>query len=454
MRKPATPPSIEAIFAKLGKDSGHQRIIDVITRAAELQDQEYLPWDKLRYKTPPEDLSSEEWWLATSFARNSMRRRLPLYSLDGAPFSYALPDDILQLTEEISRRASGAIAVPEPVTNPSTRDRYIVNSLIEEAIRSSQLEGASTSRKVAKEMIRSGRRPKDRSEQMILNNYNAMQRIVELRDKDFTPELICELHRIVTDDTLDNPQAAGRIQSNPDPSDRVAVWGPGMADEEPVHVPPPVDQLPERLQRLCDFANSTDDRPWIQPTLRSLTLHFMAGYDHYFEDGNGRTARLLFYWSMLRHGYWLTEFLSISKILLGAPAQYGRSFIYTEQDAGDLTYFFLYHLKVITRAINELDKYLARKVQELRETRVLLSATPGEYNHRQLALLELAIKEPQTIFTIESHARSHNVSYETSRSDLRNLEERSLLQQSKLGRQFVWQAAGNLASLIRESQFR
>jgi Fic family protein len=157
---------------------------------------------------------------------------------------------------------------------------------------------------------------------------------------------------------------------------------------------------------------------------------------------------------MLRHGYWLTEFLSISKILLGAPAQYGRSFIYTEQDAGDLTYFFLYHLKVITRAINELDKYLARKVQELRETRVLLSATPGEYNHRQLALLELAIKEPQTIFTIESHARSHNVSYETSRSDLRNLEERSLLQQSKLGRQFVWQAADNLASLIRESQFR
>jgi Fic family protein len=116
-----------------------------------------------------------------------------------------------------------------------------------------------------------------------------------------------------------------------------------------------------------------------------MTLHFMMGYDHYFEDGNGRTARLLFYWSMLRHVYWLTEFLSISKILTNAPGQYGRSFFYTEQDSGDLTYFFLYHLKVITRAINELDAYLARKVQELRETRVLLSAIPGEYNHRQLA---------------------------------------------------------------------
>jgi Fic family protein len=302
-------------------------------------------------------------------------------------------------------------------------------------------------------MIRSGRRPKDRSERMIMNNYNAMQRIGELRNEKITPELIFELHRIVTEGTLDNPESAGKIQSSPDPADRVAVWGPGLDDEEPVHVPPPVEQLPERLNRLCDFANSTLDKPYIQPVLRSLTLHFMFGYDHYFEDGNGRTARLLFYWSMLRHGYWLTEFLSISKILIGAPGQYARSFLYTEQDSGDLTYFFLYHLKVITRSINELDKYLARKVQELRETRILLSAVPGEYNNRQLALLESAIKEPQAVFTIESHARSHNVSYETSRSDLRDLEARALLRQSKAGRQFIWRPAEDLASLLRKSQF-
>jgi Fic family protein len=453
MRKPVPPPSVEALLTELQASRDQARLVELVTRAANLADQEYLPWDKLRHKKPPEGLTAEEWWFVTSISRNSMRRRLPLYAVDGKPLSYALPDDLLRLTEEISRRASGVIAVPEPVTNPATRDRYVVNSLIEEAIRSSQLEGASTARKVAKEMIRSGRSPRDRSEQMIVNNYNAMQRIGEWRDREITPDLICELHRIVTEGTLDNPESAGKIQDNPDPADRVAVWGPGLDDREPVHVPPPVEQLPDRLKTLCDFANSTKDRPWIPPVLRSLALHFMFGYDHYFEDGNGRTARLVFYWSMLRHGYWLTEFLSISNILIGAPAQYGRSFIYTEQDSGDLTYFFLYHLKVITRAINELDKYLARKVQELRETRVLLSAIPGEYNNRQLALLEAAIREPETVFTIESHARSHNISYETSRSDLRDLEERSLLRRSKSGRQFVWRSADNLASLIRKSQF-
>ena len=45
--------------------------------------------------------------------------------------------------------------------------RYLVNSLMEEAIRSSQLEGATTTRRVAKELLRSGREPKDRGERMI-----------------------------------------------------------------------------------------------------------------------------------------------------------------------------------------------------------------------------------------------------------------------------------------------
>jgi len=451
MKVPPPPPPLSQLVDDMQKDP--ERLVKFITQTMGRHDIGYLPWDRIRYKKPPEGFTSEEWWLAITLSRSSMRRPLPLFDKDGKPFAYAIPDDIFRLTEEISRRASGMIAVPEPVTNPATRDRYVVNSLIEEAITSSQLEGASTSRKVAKEMIRSGRNPRTRSERMILNNYNGMLRIGELRNEKLTPEIICELHRIITDGTLDDPNAAGRIQADPDPKQRVAVWGWGPGGQVPVHVPPPVDQLPDRLQRLCDFANATDDRPWIQPVLRSLAIHFMVGYDHYFEDGNGRTARLLFYWSMLRHGYWLTEFLTISNILKKAPAQYGRSFLYTEQDSGDMTYFFLYHLKVITRAINELDKYLARKVKELRETRVLLSATPGEYNYRQLALLELAIKNPQAIFTIESHARSHNVSQETARHDLHDLDRRGLLSRFKVGRHFAWSAAPDVPSVIRESQY-
>ncbi len=263
-------------------------------------------------------------------------------------------------------------------------------------------------------------------------------------------ELVCELHRIVTDGTLDDPSAAGGLQSDPDSRQRVAVTGD---DDQILHVPPPARELPDRLARLCTFANDTSDAAWVQPVLRSLAIHFMVGYDHYFEDGNGRTARALFYWSMLKRGYWLTEFLTISRILNKAPAQYARSYLYTEQDGGDLTYFFLYHLNVIRRAIDDLDAYLARKVRELRETRLLLAATPGEYNHRKLALLELAIREHGSAFTARSHARSHGVSEETARQDLADLESRGLLIRTKAGKQFVWRPAPDLAVRIRDSQY-
>lgn len=452
MRLPEAPPPLPDLWARL--ESNPARLVAVVSQANATQNQRYLPWEKIKYLSPPRDLTHEEWWLAISLGRNALRRQLPLFDKTGSPFSYTIPNDILRFTEEISRRASGSIGVPEPITNASTRDRYIVSSLIQEAITSSQLEGASTSRYVAKEMLRSGRKPRDRSEQMIYNNYSGMQRVVELRDQDLTPEMVCELHRVVTAGTLDNPDAAGRIQSSPDPSDRVAVWGWGFGGEVPIYVPPPAEELPDRLKNLCDFANAPDDsESWVQPVLRSIAIHFMVGYDHYFEDGNGRTARLLFYWSMLRRGYWLAEFITISNILRNAPAKYARSFLYTEQDSGDLTYFFLYHLGVTIRALNELDTYLARKVRELRETRVLLASTPGEYNYRQLALLEHAIKNPQAIYTIQSHARSHNVSEETARNDLRDLEARSLLARSKQVRHFTWSPVRDLVALIREHQF-
>ena len=408
---------------------------------------DYLPWDKIRFKTPPPGLTHRQWWFALKVARGMTQRALPLSDTRGHDFTYAMPDKVLQLTEEIGRRAGGQIAISEQVTNPATRDRYIVSSLIEEAITSSQLEGATTSRQVAKEMIRSGRPPRTKSEQMILNNYLAMRFVGSVRNRELTPKLVCEIHRIVTEDTLYDPRQAGRIQTDPDPASRVAVYGD---DNQVIHRPPPVGELSERLDRLCRFANGTLDNSYITPVLRALTIHVMVGYDHYFEDGNGRTARALFYWSMLREGYWLTEFLTISKILKAAPAKYARSFILTEQDDGDLTYFFLYHLEVVSRAIRELDEYLSRKVRELRRTRLLLSATPGEYNHRQLALLDHALKDATAGVTVLSHATSHGVSPETARQDLSDLTARRLLTQTKLGKKYVWHPVDDLAERIAD----
>jgi Fic family protein len=445
MKMPSAPPPFDELFRKVVADPG--RLIQLLQAGRSARAEErYLPWDNIRHKKAPDGVSHDEWWLSIKLARSSMQRHLPLLDKDGRPLTYALPDEVLRGIEAVNRDASGHIGISEQVTNPATRDRYLVSSLIEEAITSSQLEGASTTGQVAKDMIRSGRPPRDRDERMILNNYVAMRRIGELRSERLTPELICEIHELVTRGTLDDAGASGRLQLPTE--DRVAVYGDHA---QLLHLPPAAVELPARLQRLCDFANATnDDETYVPPVVRAIAVHFMLGYDHPFEDGNGRTARALFYWSMLNQGYWLTEFLSISRILRGAPAQYGRSFLYTEQDDNDLTYFTIYQLRVIQRSIAELHAYLERKMRELQDIHQSLAAMPGEFNHRQLALLQHATRSPEAQYTVQSHLNSHNVVHETARKDLMDLERRGLLIKHRLGRGFVWTPIDDIALKLRD----
>lgn len=442
------PPRFDSLLEKFADDI--TRIFGLFDNLGQEDDDEYLTWEKLRYMEPPADVTHEEWWLGLKIRRRAALRNLPLDMIGGRQFNYALPDNVLRELDYVSQRASGQIALPEEVVSKTSRDRYVIQSLVEEAISSSQLEGASTTRRDARRMLAYGEAPKDRSQQMILNNYRAMQHIREIKDLPFTPERICEVHRIVTEKTLDNPEAAGQIQSNPDPSDRVKIL-----DEEDrlLHQPPPVTELPGRLQKLCDFANADlNARPYVPPVVRALTIHFMMGYDHYFEDGNGRTARALFYWSMLKQGYWLTEHLAISLILNQAPSKYARSFIHTEQDDGDLTYFLIYHLEVIRRALVALDDYLHKKSLELQRARALLAGGPGAFNHRQVALLQSATRNPSNYYTAESHMNYHGVSKQTARNDLYALESRGLLQRNKIGREFAWVPMPDMLKTLEKMQ--
>jgi len=446
MKIPMPPPATEPVLRRLL--SQPERLMAALYSSRRDVSQRYLPWDELRYRSPPDGLTIDEYWAAVKLGRRQLQRPLPLLDRNSKPFSFALPDDVLEHVEAVNRDLSGRIAMSEQVTNPATRDRFLVSSLMEEAITSSQLEGAMTSRHVAKEMIRTGRPPRTRDERMILNNYHAMLRIREVADQDLTPDQIFEIHRVVTDGTLDNADSAGRLQ-RPDEV-RVAVYD----DKGHVlHTPPPAFELPERMTRLCAFANGATEGGYVPPVLRAITVHFMLGYDHPFEDGNGRTARALFYWCMLRYGYWLTEFLAISRILRAAPGKYARSFLHTEQDDNDLTYFHAYQLKVLRRAVSELHQYLARKAAELHDLQRLLAA--GQvFNHRQAALLSHAVRNPGAHYTTESHSRSHRTSIETARQDLRGLETVGLLVKRRRGKGFTWTPVPDLVERLQSSSPR
>jgi Fic family protein len=397
-------------------------------RSASLGEQ-YVHWDKLRHLDPPPPLSHEQWWLGIKIERMSQSRRLPLLDPGGRPFVYTLPDPVLAMLHRIDNRASGRVELPGTVATEENRDRFVFNSLVEEAITSSQLEGASTTRQAAADMIRQHRAPRDQDERMIFNNFRAMESLRELRGKPLDRETLMRLHLTLTDSTLEDFGAAGRLQAVGEK--RVEVID--NLSRRVLHTPPAAELLPQRMETLIRFANQTGDaEPFVHPVIRAIVLHFWLAYEHPFVDGNGRTARALFYWSMLRQGYWLFEFISISRILKQSPARYGRAFLETETDSNDLTYFILFQLQVILRALADLETYLQRKTEQVRSVESLLKQS--DLNHRQIALLSHAIRHPGHEYTIKTHQTSHRVAYASARSDLLILAGCGLLQQRRIGR--------------------
>jgi Fic family protein len=259
-----------------------------------------------------------------------------------------------------------------------------------------------------------------------------------------TIERVLEFHRIVTQGTLHDPLSAGRFQQPRE--ERVVVAD--RDDGKVLHQPPPAESLPDRMARLVEFANGQGLDGFLHPVVRAILIHLWLAYDHPFADGNGRTARALFYWSMLSQGYWLTEYLLISRILKKAPAKYARAFLYTESDSADATYFILYQLSVICRAIEELHTYLKRKMREVRQAELLLKIS--DLNHRQIALLSHALRHPDADYTFRSHMISHRVAYESARSDLLDLASRGLLSRRVVCREFRFRPAADLQTRLSD----
>ncbi len=440
MKLPLKPPPFEELFAEVIQSGKYMELSE---RFYGNTPKKYLHWDQLRHRQVPEGLNLKQWWHFIKVQRVATSKNITLPDNQGNFFSYNMTESISQALHGIDMRSGGSIQIENKDIDPHTRDRYIIRSLIEEAITSSQIEGASTTRLVAKNLIQTGRKPRDRSEEMILNNYRAMESIRRLKNEPLTQELVFNIHEIITRGTLDEPTAVGRFRKESE--DIKVYWS---EDEDIlVHVPPPASELSWRMKKMCEFANAEDDTGFIHPVIRSIVLHFWLAYDHPFFDGNGRTARALFYWSMLHHGYWLFEFISISEIILKGKTQYVKSFLYTETDGNDLNYFIIYHLRVIRRAIRALHDYIARRTSELRELESQIKSL-ALLNHRQRDLIGSALRHPNRDYTVKGHQTVHSVVYQTARTDLLELVELGLLEKRKRRRSWVFGPVAGLEEAL------
>jgi Fic family protein len=405
-----------------------------------LEASRYFYWDKWKFVAEGWGVDPKKIWFLVKMHRLNSRK-IVISDVEKFSFLLRIPLIAQQDLHELDKNLGGSLQA-ESIIPSVDRERYLISSLMEEAIASSQLEGAATTRKKAKQMLEENRKPRNNSEQMIVNNYMAMKWIVENRKEDFTAKNICSLHQILTRNTLSHREEEGAFRQ--DNEIRVVDNQTGKT----LYTPPPFELLEQLIEDYCRFANSTEKGFFLHPIEKGIILHFIMGYIHPFVDGNGRTARTIFYWYLLKHDYWLIEYMSVSRIILNAKAQYARAYLYTELDENDLTYFIVYNLKCIRLALEQLRTYIGRKQAEKQQMLYMLRNT--DYNDRQIEIIQEIMRDSTAMFTVQQIETKFDVSNQTARNDLNALVEQGVLEARKSGKKVQFLTAPGYIKALKK----
>ncbi len=444
MKIPRDPPNYKQILdnqenqIELGKYFDRDDVKDFINHI----NYKYLYWEEFRLRKFPKDTKQELLWAFIKVNRNLNIRKLIISNIENFEFKYTIPDQIMQKLHEFDMELGGSL-IGHSIIPEKDRDKYLINSIMEEAIASSQIEGAVTTRKVAKEMLRKSRKPRNISERMIINNYRTINKLKSMKDKKLNKKMILEIHASMTKDTLDDSKYEGEFRETND------VYVTNGVTGKVYYKPPDYNHLPKLIDDFCKFANKEDPNEFIHPIIKASILHFLMGYIHPFEDGNGRTARSIFYWYLINHGYWLIEFMSISRIIIKSPSQYARAYLYTEKDENDLTYFIKYHCRTLDFALIDLKEYIKQEIKE-NEMRYDLIKIEG-INSRQSYLIKKFSDDPNKIYTINEVINIFDVVYQTARTDLLGLVKLGFLEKKREGKKkLLFYRSENFNKLIEK----
>jgi Fic family protein len=258
-----------------------------------------------------------------------------------------------------------------------------------------------------------------------------MQEIAESKDEEITPEKILFIHRLISNNTLDNKQDEGKFRNNND------IFVVNSINGETVHTPPDFKEIHGLIKDLCLFFNYDTDN-FIHPIIKGCIIHFILAWIHPFADGNGRTSRALFYWYMLKKGYWMTEYLSISRIIKESKNQYEKAFLYTESDGNDLSYFITYHIKTLEKAVEALKSYINRKQKEVSQASKFMKIP--SVNDRMAQILKIIYDDADRVLNTKEIETRFSISNYTARADLKTLVELGFLeiiQVNKKKRNFI-----------------
>jgi Fic family protein len=403
---------------------------------------EYLHWKDIKYKNwIPESFKNhkEYFWGIIKFFRQD-GKATPIRDEAGNIFTWNKLNHYEKLLHEITLDMSSYLLNFSNVSD-ADRKKYQLNGITEEAIASSQLEGAHTTRKIAKQMIKEKKDPKTFGEKMIFNNFVTMKTIQEkYKDEKLSLDMLFDMHKMLTKDVIEKESEQGNFRAN---EDKIVIQ---KGDDQSIvsYVAPSIEFVKKEIKNLIAFANDElEEKDFIHPVIKAIMLHFWIGLLHPFVDGNGRLARGLFYWYLLRKGYWAFALLPISLVIKKSPSQYADAYILSEQDDNDLTYFIDYNLRKINQSIENFRKYFAQKSKENNKKEAILYNYKN-LNMRQIEALKSLFENPDKPLNLTTHKNIFGITKMTAIKDLKGLLDNGFVIANKQGRNVFYRATSKL----------
>ncbi len=377
------------------------------------------------HRLPP-DIKLETFWPKLVQFRQAKAEFLPFKDQAGKPFWFVLTPTLQESLHQVDSRGKDSLY---SLVKQEIQAELTEQALVEEAMFSSVIEGAFSTIARARELIVEGEPPRDASDRMVANNGRVMRYVLEQRDAACSVELLHAIQRLVTEQTLTHEADAGRFRTGP-------VYVVNQR-RETIYEAPPADTVQPAMERLADWINAGGQQPFIHPILRAAIIHTYLVYVHPYVDGNGRTARALFYWYLLKHRYEFFRYFSISSIIQETRERYYQALKDMEDHEADATYVLLYLAESVVRAIDAILQRITERYRRdilfanLRRRQIIL-------NERQTRFLKSLTVSREKRGTMAAYQRAFKVVYETARRDLAQLEALGILARSKRGRQFVY----------------
>lgn len=373
----------------------------------------YLDWEKVQHMTlKPEALSNTEIWEAAKQARDQgFTRNLVIRD---RPFSWSISNDMEAVLHDLDVHLAGGKSIAV-VMDQKNDHRYLIHASLEETIASAQLAGYPVTRKMARELLLKKKTTSSETEQALVNLYKCLQKVKEWENEPFSETKMLELHQQLTKDTI-KLKGIGRYRTN----NKYDISG---IEDPASYKAAEAKDIKSWMQWLEAFVNEDKKPFYIHPVIKACIIAYLITYIRPFKDGNGRMARLIAYWYLLRKGYWVMQYTAVSGIIIKLKAQYQRAFLQV-QSSSDAGYFIHFMIQALRMADRSLKDSLQRTNKE-KESNPFVRI--DGLNIRQAAALQWIRDDAEKIVTIRELRSGFGVSKETARTDLTALTENGWL---------------------------